>query len=246
MSGGQHRGAGPEDAQLFGPGALPRLRAGATDLHWLLGRGYALPSALALVGNRHALDARQRLALQRTACSPDALRSRRSRELSPSAVRGRSLFLDGFNLVVTLEVALGGGVVLRGTDGCLRDLAGLRGSYHLVEETPFAIDALGACLARLEPERCSVLFDAPVSNSGRLRELLLERSRHWSVSVEAELVGDPDPILALRTGVASSDAMILDRCGEWANLCAWTVQASVPTAWMVDLGVDPPSQPSEL
>ncbi len=246
MSGGQQRGAGPEDPELFGPKAVPRLRTSAMDLHWLLGRGYALASALALVGNRHALDARQRLALQRSACPPDELRSRRSREMAPEAVRGRTLHLDGFNLVVTLEVALGGGVVLRGTDGCLRDLAGLRGSYHLVEETPVAIDALGACLARLQPEGCQVLFDAPVSNSGRLRELLLERSRDWPFPVDAELVGDPDPILATRTGVATSDAMILDRCGQWANLCGWTVEASVPGAWMVNLGVEPPPTASEL
>jgi hypothetical protein len=237
MSGGRHRGAGPEDAQLFGAEVLPTLRLAADELSWLLDRRYALASALALVGNRHNLDSRQRMALQRSVCSPAERASRLARALAPEAVRGRALHLDGFNLVVTLEVALGGGVVLRGAEGCLRDLAGLRGSYHLVDETPLALDALGAELQALAPARCRFLFDAPVSNSGRLRALLLERAQAWPFPVEAELVPDPDPVLAALSEVASSDALILDRCGSWANLTGWTVAHRVPGAWVIDLGV---------
>ena len=47
----------------------------------------------------------------------------------------RTLLVDGFNLIITIEVALSGGLVLDCADGTVRDLAGLRGSYHPVDET---------------------------------------------------------------------------------------------------------------
>ena len=65
-----HRGPHPEDAGLFAPAAGPGLRAATADLSWLLSRGYASPSAMKIVGDRYALDARQRMAVMR--CSSPA------------------------------------------------------------------------------------------------------------------------------------------------------------------------------
>jgi hypothetical protein len=211
------------------------LRIASSELEWLLERGYPLPSSLVLVGNHHNLDSRQRLALQRSCCAESQQRDRKSRALGRDAVRGQVLHLDGFNVVVTLEVALGGGVVLRGSDGCLRDLAGLRGSYHLVDETSQVIEHMGVVLSELQPASCEVLLDSPVSNSGRLRALLQEQAKAWPFPTSVELVNDPDPVLAKRSGVASSDSMILDRCGAWANLTAWVVESRIPKAWVIDL-----------
>src|SRR6266404_1471952 len=45
------------------------------------------------------------------------------------------LLIDGFNLILTLESALGGGVMLVGRDGCYRDMASVHGTYRRVEET---------------------------------------------------------------------------------------------------------------
>ena len=46
------------------------------------------------------------------------------------------------NVLITLESALGGGVLLRCRDGCLRDMASLHGTYRIVDETDPALDAL--------------------------------------------------------------------------------------------------------
>jgi hypothetical protein len=46
--------------------------------------------------------------------------------LSAQAMRGELLYIDGFNLLTTLEVALSGGIVLLARDGALRDIAGVR------------------------------------------------------------------------------------------------------------------------
>src|ERR1039457_4971574 len=72
-----HRGPAPKDEKLFGPRQLPALRAATQDLCWLLDHGYASHSAIELVGNRHNLTSRQRMAVGRCACSRDAAAQRR-------------------------------------------------------------------------------------------------------------------------------------------------------------------------
>src|ERR1700704_3179695 len=93
----KHRGPGPQDPIWFGADAQPGLRAGVADLSWLLSRGYAMPSALKLVGDRYRLVERQRVAVQRSACSDSALASRKSRQLDSPSLRGKALLIDGFN-----------------------------------------------------------------------------------------------------------------------------------------------------
>lgn len=229
----KHRGPGPQDPLWFGPDALPGLRAAVAELSWLLSRGYAEPSALKLVGDRHRLVERQRIAVHRSACSDAALADRRARQVEIDALRGRPLRIDGFNLVLTLESALGGGVVIGGRDGCFRDLASMHGTYRRVEETRPALELAARCLAGWGIGPCSWLLDAPVSNSGRLAAMVRAVDPGWS----AEVVPDPDRLL-VQPGdvVATADAGVLDRCGAWVNLARAVVAAGVPGAFVVDLG----------
>jgi hypothetical protein len=99
------RGADPEDADLFAARWLPTLRTATAELSWLASRGYAEPSALALVGNRHELRLRQREAVRRAAAPDDVLATRIARRRAP-AVAGAPLAIDGFNCLITLEAAL--------------------------------------------------------------------------------------------------------------------------------------------
>ena len=69
----KHRGPHPEDGPLFAPANWPDLRCAVSHLSWLLTRAYAWESALKLVGDRFRLNARQRLAVQRSACSDQSL-----------------------------------------------------------------------------------------------------------------------------------------------------------------------------
>src|SRR5688572_9308534 len=82
----RHRGAHPEDPDLFGPAWHGPLRDAVADFSWLLSKDYASPSALKVVGDRYNLSARQRTAVMRSACSDAQLAARRSRQLGPAAV----------------------------------------------------------------------------------------------------------------------------------------------------------------
>lgn len=252
----RRRARATDDDRLFGADALPALRTAVAELSWLLTRGYSGDAALKLVGDRHVLTARQRMAVLRSACTDDARAARRARQVDLAALAGADLAIDGLNATITVESALSHGVVLRGRDGALRDLAAVHGAYEQVLETSFAVDAIARLLhptgGGAGPARVTWLLDRPVAGSGRLRALLLARAEARGLPWTVELVHSPDPLLAAHAGpVATSDAWILDRCGPWIDLLSALLAgprtapaddgptlAIRPDLWLCDLSPD--------
>ena len=96
------------------------------------------------------------------------MRERLERRCCEVDLAGCILLIDGFNVLTTIEAALGGAVVLSCRDETYRDIAGLHGTYRRVEETMPSISLLAATLSSLNVRQCRWLFDRPVSNSGRI------------------------------------------------------------------------------
>ena len=231
-----HRGPHPEDPTLFGAAALASLRAASADLAWLLDRGYAPKSSLKLVGDRYQLAARQRTAVARCTCSTEQRKGRLARRVDEAALAGQTLWIDGYNVLTTVEAALAGAVILAAGDETYRDMASMHGSYRKVAETLPAIAFIGETLADMEPSDVRWLLDKPVSNSGRLKQILLDIAarRQWPWTVD--LVADPDPLLAESPQIAATaDSVILDRCSRWLNLARQVVETRVADAWILDV-----------
>jgi hypothetical protein len=234
----RHRGAHPKDAQLFSQAALPALRCAVSDLSWLLSRGYPLRASLALVSDRDGLTVRQRQAVRRCACNEDQRVERRARRANPETMSGATVWIDGFNLLTTVEAALGGGVLLLARDGALRDMASMHGSYRFVEETRPAIAAVAKVLEDRKVERCRWLLDAPVSNSGRLATILREFAAEHDLVWAVEVVHDPDRVLVaapVDVLVASADSQIMDGAPRTWQLARETVEGMGPRGWVLDL-----------
>jgi hypothetical protein len=231
-----HRGPHPADGRLFSAEAVSVIRAAVDDYCLLLSRGYAEAGALKLVGDRFSLARRQRLAVMRASCPDAALAGRRRRCMGVSDLGGGELAIDGYNLLITIEAALGGGCIFRGRDGCLRDLASLHGTYRRVTETVPALEVAGTFLAEHGVFASRWFLDRPVSNSGRLRSLMerIAGENRWgwrvvlAASPDAELKKSPLP-------VATSDSAVLDACGGWVNLAAEIIAERVPAARVIDL-----------
>jgi len=232
----RHRGAHPEDARLFEAARLHALRVAVAELSWLLGRGYQMKSALKLVGDRHNLRERQRLAVSRAACAAEDCARRQASLVGEADVAGEGLIVDGFNLIILLEAALSGGVLVRGRDGCVRDLSSVHGSYRAVEETERAILLAGEALGRLKPSSVLWLLDSPVSNSGRLAARVREVAarRNWPWEVRVEFNPDHDIVNSDRVAV-TSDSNVLDNVTRWLNLGQMIVESYVEDAWVIDL-----------
>ena len=231
-----HRGPHPQDGRLFAPDQHVRLREAVADLSWLLARKYAVTSALKLVGDRHSLTERQRMAVWRSACGDESLAGRLGRMRSPGDLTHETITVDGYNLLITIESALGGGVILIGRDGCYRDLAGLHGTYRKVKETLPAILLIGEYLAGLSIEQAEWYLDSPVSNSGRLRGVLLDVAGQHGWNWQVRLQHNPDRQLVESGKTAvSSDSWVLDHCASWANVPRTLIEARIPGAHLIDL-----------
>lgn len=234
----RHRGPHPTDGAIFSDAALPTLQAATADLCWLLSRGYPRKAALQLVGNRFDLVERQRIAISRSACSDDERARRAARLVAPTAID--ELWIDGFNVLTTVEAALAGGVLLLGRDGALRDMASMHGTYRTVDETRPALLLIGEWLASQGIGKCRWLLDAPVSNSGRLRGLIEELARERGWDWRCELVPDPDPLLVdSPVCIATADSAILDAAkAPWLDLSRAVVLqiAQDERGPLVDLG----------
>jgi hypothetical protein len=230
------RGPHPKDADCFAPGAVDTLRSAVSELSWLLERGYAKAAALKLVGDRHQLRDRQRMAVQRCAASDRERDRRRDRRVDADALAGEPLEVDGYNVLLTVEAALSGGVLLLGRDGALRDLTSMSGHYRRMKSTAAALEAIARFCAGA---RCAGLvwyFDRPISNSGRLKQTIDELASRAAWPWDVRLVASPDRLLIASPAiVATADSGVLDRCGRWFNLAREVVVATAPEAWIVDL-----------
>lgn len=231
-----HRGPHPEDDDLFAESSLPALRDAVQDLAWHLNRGYAPVSSIKLVGDRYALQQRQRTAVTRCTCSDAARDFRASHRMALPDLFGQELELDGYNVLTSIEAALGGGVILFCRDGCYRDMASMHGTYRKVEETLPAIQLAGELLQVSGVQHCRWLLDSPVSNSGRLKTMLLEAASTAGWNWTVELVPDPDRILAgSERIVATADSVILDAGPRWCNFARELIQQQIPAAHVIDL-----------
>jgi hypothetical protein len=234
-----HRGAHPADKSLFASEQLPKLQMAVFELSWLLSHAYPIGASLKLAGDRHGLAERQRLAISRAACSDESRKRRESHHFEVKDLKGTEVIVDGFNLIITIEAALSGGVLLRCRDGCIRDLSSVHGSYRSVDETDKAILLIGQALEAREPNSVEWLLDRPISNSGRLarriRDLASERGWPWSVKT----VFNPDgEITSSEKIVISSDGPLLDRVAKWVNFNQYLIEKHPGQPWLIDLGVD--------
>jgi len=232
----RHRGANSEDPRLFSAAKVSILREAVADLSWLMERGYAATSAVTIVGDRYSLHARQRMAVARASCGESSLSKRAGSVVAAEALAGQPLLIDGFNLLISIESALSGGVILQCRDGCFRDIASVHGSYRSVEETDRALALIGEKLNRLGPAQVIWVLDQPVSNSGRLRARMIDTAEENGWNGNVELAMSPDKVLMTSSDIAvTSDSTILDNAERWTNIAASIIEEMPGDPWIVDL-----------
>ncbi len=82
-----------------------------------------------------------------------------------------------------------------GSDRNIRDLAGLRGTYKIIDKTEEVLNLIGKFLNNYSVREVIFYLDSPVSNSSNLKHKILEYAQIWDIKTEVELVNNVDIIL---------------------------------------------------
>jgi hypothetical protein len=187
------------------------LRSAARDSRYLVDRGYPKESAIRFVSDHYRLPEEQRFVLTRVVVPSDTAKARRGKIQQVEALLEGDLFIDGYNVLITVESLLGGKPVYLCDDGFLRDIQGIFRSYKTSDLTLPALEATfdliaSACLAEVE-----VLLDQQISMSGQLAELMRRIMAEHEVPGTARTVRDVDFQLKEMDGViATADGSIID------------------------------------
>lgn len=228
------RGYVETDSRDFSPQSIITLKKAQEEIKWLLDRGYPIKSVVTFVGNHYMISERQRLALMRATSSTEFIVKRKNKEILN--YENQVVYIDGFNLIITLEVALSDSTLIKCMDGTIRDLAGLRGTYRLIDKTDIAIALIGAKLQSSNISEAVFYLDSPVSNTGRLKTRILELLMGFNYKTSIELVNNADVLLQNKPNVVTTDAIILNSCISWINLSWAIILESICNAKYIDLG----------
>lgn len=230
------RGYSPNDEKEFSRESVQKLYKAGHDLYYLLNQGYHIKEASVFVGNHYLLSKRQRQALVRAITSEKKFKKRRDKETKDN-LEGSIVNIDGFNTIITLEVALSDSLLLKCMDGTIRDLAALRSTYRLIDKTQLAIILIGEMLEKNKVGKAIFYLDAPVSNSGKLKERILELLKEFSFDVQVENINNVDAILEKLDNVITSDAIILDKCKSWINLNKKIIESNIGEYMYIDFSL---------
>lgn len=214
------RGYVPEDERNFSSEALETMKTASRHIFFLINEGYGLKQATAFVGNHFLLSERQRLAIMRSLATDRQLRDRKDRQVQLGEAAGKEVWIDGFNIIITLEVMLSNSILLNSMDGTIRDLAALRGTYRLIPETNDAIRLIFTVLRDAGVRKVNILLDEPVSNSGRLKARIADIAEEYIFELDIRILREVDRVLYEKENVITSDSIILDHCSSWINLAA--------------------------
>jgi len=181
------------------------------DLRYLLDQGYPRESAVDFVSNHYRLPLRERHLFARCVFSKQEAAEHRRKIVKAGTVRGKSLGIDGYNVIITLESIQTGKQVVRCDDGFLRDLRAIFGKYKASGATESAIEELLKVVAKAGPSEVTVFFDKQVSRSGELAGKLRRGLRELGLKGDSRAVGGVDFRLRGFDVVASSDRAVIKR-----------------------------------
>lgn len=232
MADSVKRGFVATDIRDFSSKSIQTLKRASDDVLAIIDRGYPIKSVSTFVGNHYQLSERQRVAIVR-AVSPTADVSTRLNKLKTHC-EDETVYIDGLNVIITLETMLSETTLIKCMDNTLRDLCGLRGTYRLIDKTDMAIRLIGEELADLRVSKAMFYLDSPVSNTGRLSQRIYELLQGFPFEVEVELVPNADVILEDKPNVITSDAIILNKCHSWIDLAYSIVCKKYPNTPIVN------------
>ena len=140
-------------------------------------------------------------------------------------VYAKSLGIDWYNVLITVDSYLRGYPLFVSDDGIVRDSSGVHGSFHVKKTTRRAIEEIITTIEKLNPKKIGIYLDSPISHSGDMAHLLREKCAHtFSISYTIEVVPSADYFLKTFQGIiASSDSIICNHAEKVFDLARFVL-----------------------
>ncbi|MGB3919506.1 DUF434 domain-containing protein [Methanothrix sp.] len=181
------------------------------EARYLLDRGYPKDSAVGFVSNHHRLAEKERFILMRVVVRSDLAWARRSKLLDLEDLRGQSISIDGYNVIITTESVIGGYPVYLCDDGLLRDSRGIFRGFKASPLTAIALNWILDLLASAGPARTEVLLDQQMSRSGELAEMVRRMMAERQLCGVAKTARNVDHLLkTAKRIILTSDGNVID------------------------------------
>ncbi|HLP57258.1 MAG TPA: DUF434 domain-containing protein, partial [Candidatus Deferrimicrobium sp.] len=185
----------------------------STDYFYLLNKEYPGTPTLKLVGDRYRLTGLQRNILFRGITSQDKADSRKAK--ITGVIKGKKLYLDGYNVIFTIMNYLLGKTIFTGNDGILRDAGAV---YGKIEDETFFYKAAFMLFGFIQKngfQPIEIYLDGSIpgsaSHTKELKQIMSE------AGIEGKIVpakhADSELKIISEGIIATSDSGIIDATG---------------------------------
>jgi hypothetical protein len=187
------------------------------DLRFLLNRGYNKDPAIKIVADKYRLTKKQRNFLLRAVFSKEEAKEHKKKIIKN--VSGKELFVDGYNVLITVESHLKKKEIFVSDDGFVRDVSATFGKYRITKTTPKAIGMILGEIKKMGPGKVTFIFDLQVSFSGELCKMFKEKMKGLEIKGTAKTAKNTDYVIANSRGiVCTSDRAIIKKANKVLDL----------------------------
>ena len=180
------------------------------DYAYLINRNYPEPGTLKLVGDRYRLTRDQRTILYRGISSAEKSALRKAKLVTE--ITGKTLGIDGYNVLFSLLNYRLGRFTFISTDDVLRDAGSLHGKFRDEELFMDCIAILAKHVSVMQPSQVNVFLDSPVAHSERHAQVITDLFQEFSLVANCRVIRSADyglkhiPFEVL----ATSDSVIIE------------------------------------
>ncbi|AIJ06133.1 hypothetical protein JH146_1291 [Methanocaldococcus bathoardescens] len=178
------------------------------DFKYLINRGYKKDVALNFVANHYKLSKEDRIRIIRTTHNDKEIELTKRKLKKLKDFKGKTIYIDGFNVLIGLEALIKGNEVILCDDNIYRDFENVYGKYKINEYTEKAISLLLEILKHYNI-KAVIYLDAQVSKSGILAKNIREKMKALGIEGEVFCVKNCDYELKNKEVVATSDSVII-------------------------------------
>lgn len=204
-------------------------REAVKDFRHLLNRHYNRESALSFVGDKHQLSREERMILYRGVYDTQSIKRHRSKLIPTAAISGKTITIDGYNVLITVESLLSDKQLVLCDDGFVRDVSAVHGKHRPTKRTVNALTIILSPLSKHKPAEALFFYDSQVSKSGELAALTRTLIKKSELNGDAQAVKQADvATLKLSIIVASSDAVIIEKATKVVDLAGEIARIVAP------------------